>query len=151
MQFLLTPTKCYHLCLEKYFELTPMPNREPCGLYCSKCLGHVPSFTWRVNKIQLISFLTGKVCGQGMTPSMADFVKAMKKDRHSIFHKDDMALVLQLFAKDIVELAVLDKTKIGTDKLQKEHLFVKTLMAKKGGVVLPAHMFPNSWIGLNVY
>jgi superfamily II DNA helicase RecQ len=158
MQSLLTPTECYHVCLEKYFELTPLPNKEPCGHYCSKCLGRVPSFTGRVNKLQLISFLAGKVCGQGMTPSMADFIKAMKKDRQSIFHKDDVtktmeqihALVLQLFSKGVVELAVLDKTKIGTDKLHKEHLFVKTMMAKKGGVVLPASMFPNSWSGLNV-
>ena len=92
------------------------------------------------------------MCGQGMTPSMADFIKAMKKDRHSIFHKDDVAknmehinaLVLQLFTKGVVELVVLDKTKVGTDKVQKEHLFVKTMVAKKGGVVLPAHMFPDS-------
>ena len=61
------------------------------------------------------------------------------------------ALVLQLFTKGVVELAVQDKNKIGTDKLQKEHLFVKTVMAKKGGVVLPAYIFPSSWIGLNVY
>ena len=61
------------------------------------------------------------------------------------------ALVLQLFTKGVVELAVMDKTKIGMDKLRKEHLFVKTMMAKKGGVVLPAYMFPTSWICLNVY
>ena len=93
-----------------------------------------------MNKIQLISFLAGKVCGQGKTPTMSDFVKAMKKEKHLIFHKDDVskcmkqihALVLQLFTKGIIELAVLDKTKIGTDKLQKEHLFVNTMMAKKG-------------------
>ena len=146
------------MCLEKYFELTPLPNKEPCGHYCSKCLGRVSSFTGRVNKLQLISFLAGKVCGQGMTPTMADFIKAMKKDRQLIFHRDDVtknmeqihALVLQLFSKGVVELAVIDKTKIGTDKLHKEHLFVKTMLAKKGGVVLPACMFPNSWSGLNV-
>ena len=129
------------MCLEKYFTLTPLPNKEPCGLYCAKCFGRVPRFTGRVNKIQLISCLVGKECGQGMTLSMAHFIKSMKKNRHLIFHKDDVtknmeqihALVLQLFTKGVVELTVLAKTKIGTDKLQKEHLFVKTMMAKKGG------------------
>ena len=94
-----------------------------------------------------------------MTLSMAHFIKSMKKNRHSIFHKDDVtenmeqihALVLQLFTKGVVELTVLAKTKIGTDKLQKEHLFVKTTMAKKGGGVLPPCILPSSWIGLNVY
>ena len=58
-------------------------------------------------------------------------------------------LALQLLGKGMVELAVSDTTKIGTQGLGVKHLVVVLPNADDDGTVLPAYFIERSWIGLN--
>ena len=83
-----------------------------------------------------------------------DFLKAMKREGKTIFHRDDVpplrnqsqihAVCLQMVAGGLLALKVKDATKIGTDKLNKRHLCVvcpNTKYAKDGNTLCaPGYM-----------
>ena len=95
---------------------------------------------------------------------VAGFIKLLKKNKDLIFHKDDVptgkkvgqihGLFLQLIAKGIISYEVKDHTKIGTEKLRQEDLF---LVCPKKKVQLegieccrPGYMVDSMWEGMNL-
>ena len=135
MVMLFVPEMCYHRAIEIFFEWEKYPNKTDCEKYCSKCKDNgsaVKDFTKRVRKAGVQSLLCEKVDGAKVT--VAGFIKLLKKNKDLIFHKDDVpkgkrvgqihGLFLQLVAKGIISYEVKDHTKIGTDKLRQEDLFV---------------------------
>ena len=160
LDFLVTPTECYHSFIEKYFEYNADTEKEPCGLYCSFCRGLVPGFTGKFYKRQLVSFLsTSMFAGVARTTSCADFIKALKSKKEDIFHASNVpnkkmgpihALALQLLSRGIISVDVVDRTKLGTDKLREEHLTVSLPNAPDSdGCIFPSYTIPSTWDGLN--
>lgn len=128
LDFLVVPKECCHSFIEKYFEYNADTKKEPCGQYCSYCLGLVPGFTDKFLKPRLVSFLSTNVFARGKhTTSCTNFIKALKAKKEDIFHPSNVpnkkmglihALALQLLSKGIITIDVVDKTKIDTNKLR---------------------------------
>ncbi|KAL7546584.1 hypothetical protein ACHAWF_009916 [Thalassiosira exigua] len=113
LQFLLSPSECYHLHLERHFEGDDAGEKQGCAKYCSFCLGDVPKLTKRVNKDVLVSLLTTDVFKEDKSIEFKELLKRLRKEKDILFHTDDVpkknmgqlhALCLQLVAKGIVEL-----------------------------------------------
>ena len=125
---------------------------------------HHKDFTKRVNKAGLQPLLTTKVLGAVDKLSVADFMKAMKQARKTIFHRDDVLVIgkegqvhgscLQMMARGLIALRVADNTKAGTDKLTRTHLCVVCPNAKRvqDGNILqaPGYMRDECWKGFNL-
>lgn len=103
--FLVVPSDCYHTLLEDYFEVTRTENKPQCQQYCSKCLGHVPTYTKRFHRDVVITLLTEKVFSAATRPIFSSFIKSLKAKKHDIFYSEDIpktkmgpihALALQL-------------------------------------------------------
>ena len=108
--------------------------------------------------------LTTKVQGAVDKVPVREFLKAVKRERKTIFHRDDVppltnqsqihAVCLQMVAGGILALKVKDATKVGTDKLNGAHLCVVCPNAKyaKDGNTLcaPAYMRDECWKGFNL-
>ena len=60
------------------------------GHYCSKCRGDIKKSTKRVNKEGLQSLLTTKVQGAADKVPVQEFLKAVKQEMKTIFHRDDV-------------------------------------------------------------
>ena len=98
--------------------------------------------------------------GVATTTSCADFIKVLKAKKEDIFHASNVpnkrmgpihALALQLLARGIISVDVVDRTKLGTDKLREEHLTVSLPNAPDSdGCVFPAYTIPSTWNGLNI-
>ena len=119
-------------------------------------------FTKRVRKAGVQSLLCEKVDGAKVT--VAGFIKLLKKNKDLIFHKDDVpkgkrvgqihGLFLQLVAKGIISYEVKDHTKIGTDKLRQEDLFVvcpkKKVQLEGIECCRPGYTVDSMWEGMNL-
>ena len=81
LKLLLTPTECYHLALERYFEVHEDPNKCPCDEYCTHCRDDgMKHFTHPFHVRKLQSFLTKNIQQQtttAMTPSK--LIQSLKK------------------------------------------------------------------------
>ena len=141
LRFLLLPTMCYHMAMEMKFKWNTNANKVGCGNYCSKCRGDIAAFTKRVHKAGLQSLLTTKIHGTTEALSVTNFVKAMKKPRKSLFHKDDVPRIgseskihgvcLQMIAGGMIALKAKENTKVGTEKMTKENVCVVCSNTKK--------------------
>jgi hypothetical protein len=170
LKFLVTPDCCYHTFIEQYFEWEGRNNKEiewvarstkvKCGSFCSKCIGDIADFTKRVSKAGVVSFLTTKVFSAVNKPTVSAFIKAMKKHKGMLFHANDVpkgtkmgqihALALILLARGIIGLTVTNQTKIGTEKINQDHIAVTLLNAKEGDCWMPAYFVPSQWDGMNL-
>lgn len=127
---------CFHSSLEQYFELQVTP-KTPCNQFCSNCLNEIPKQTGTFKKKKLISALATEIFTNGKTPRYKDVIKSIKGKKETIFQKGHVpdkkmgpihALVLQLLAKGILALGVMDMTKIGTKKCRPTMLLSRFLM-----------------------
>ena len=120
---LLLPEICYHTITERTFEWTTDVGKTGCKHYCSKCRGNVKKFTKRLNKEGLQSLLTTEVQGAADKVPVREFLKAMKRERKTIFHRDDVlalrnqsqihAMCLQMIGGGLLALKAIDATKVG--------------------------------------
>ena len=161
--FLVTPSECYHLCIEKYFECVPLP-KTACGTRCSFCCGDTSDFTKRINKDGVISFLSTNISSNDNF-KFSSFTKSMKAYKDQLFHPQDVpkgsmaqfhALTLQLIATGIIGLKVKDNKHIGTDKIQMTNVTVFLSFGQKKlshnlVVNQPAFLMNNNWSNLNLY
>ena len=118
-------------------------------------------FTGKFLKRQLVSFLSTNVFAGGKhTASCTNFIKALKAKKEDIFHPSNVpnkkmgpihALTLQLLLKSIILIDIIDKTKIGTNKLREEHLTLLLPTANNlEGCIFSAYTIPITWEGLNI-
>ena len=91
-----------------------------------------------MNKEGLQYLLADKV--RGSRKSISKFVKLLKTHKTMIFHKDDVpgretgqvhAVCSQMPAKRIIAMQVNDHTKIGIDKLNRNHVSVVCPIVKR--------------------
>ena len=77
--------------MERKFDWTTTGvSKTRCEHYCSKCRGYVKKFTKRVNKEGLQSLLTIKVQEAAEKVPVREFLKVVKRERKTIFHRDDI-------------------------------------------------------------
>ena len=114
--------------------------------------------TGRFYKLRLISVLTTDIFVEGKTPHYKSMVKIIKERKEYIFHKNDVpekkmapihALILQLLAKGILALGVLDMTKIGKKKFSAAHVSMTLPTSMDGDIALPAYMIDSNWERMN--
>ena len=142
MSLLFAPTKCYHSHTEKYFEITPTPNKFKCEKFCSACLGHMSMFTKGVDRDGVISVLTQKV-GTSKNDFLAkSLTSLLTTNRGQLFAEGDVppkskaavqvhTLAIQLYASGIIGLAAIDSAPVGNDNFRFEHLKVTLPSAQK--------------------
>ena len=108
--------------------------------------------------------LTETINGTAGGVGVASFLKTLKGARQKLCHKDDVpkgkemgqvhAVCLQMIAKGIISLNVTDRTKVGTDKIEKKHLAVTCPRAKRNvdgdECWCPGFMVDELWEGLNL-
>lgn len=162
VEFLVVPSKCYHTVIEDYFERYEQPAKSGCRSCCSFCLGENDDFTGKVYKKSILHVLLTKLFGKGKAPTCSDLISALKSGKDKIFHPDNMpnknvgqihGLALQLLAKGIIGLDVVDKSMIGTKRtkqLGKKNLVVKLLNADDEGMSMPAYLLTNAFDGMNI-
>ena len=130
LRFTVTPTQCYHLYIEDYFQWTKC-NKTTCGNCDSFCLGEVRDFTGRILKKHLISAIATKVLGKNM--SCLNFMKALKGVKEKIWHPKDIpkkfmgpvhGLALQLVAKGIFAMSVANPKNIGKPKFCTDNIVI---------------------------
>ena len=121
-------------------------------------MGEVKEQTGRFYKWRLISVLATEIFVVGKTPHYKSMVKMIKERKEYIFHQNDVpevkmapihALVLQLLAKGILALGVLDTTKIGKKKSSAAHVSMTLPTSMDGDIALPAYMIDSNWEGMN--
>lgn len=149
---------CYHLTVESHFELQQQ-QKPPCQFYCSNCLGTIKQQTGIFYKRKVISILATKIFSGGKTTHYKAVIKAIKENKAFIFHENHIpktkmgpihALVLQLLAKGILALGVLDMTKIGKKEFSAQHVSFTLPNATDGdGILMPAYMMDERWAGMN--
>ena len=93
-------------------------------------------FTKMIDKTGLVSVLSTKMNASNGEMSVSDFVKMMKSNKELIFHQDDIpkrnemsqlhAVALQMVAAGMIDFAVKDKTKVGTEALSKANIVIRT-------------------------
>ena len=158
VRFLVTPDNCYHTMLENYFEFHQDESKEPCGQYCTHCLGLVPDFTKRFKRGSIKSLLSKAVFDKDSKPNVRAFMKILKDNKGDLFHVDDIpkhfmvplhAFALQLFAKEIIGFRISDTTKIGTKDLKLDHVLINLPMVTVDGEFTPAYVINDSYSGLN--
>ena len=76
--------------MERKFEWTTDVGKTGCAHYCSKYREDVKKFTKRVNKEGLRSLLTTKVQGAAGKVPVSEFLKTIKRERKTIFHRNDI-------------------------------------------------------------
>ena len=159
VEFLVVPSKCYHSVIEDYFERYEQSAKSGCGSCCSFCLGENNDFTGKVYKKSILHVLLTKLFGKGKAPTCPELISALKSGKDKIFHPDNMpsknmgqihGLALQLLAKGIIGLDVVDKSKIGTKQLGKKNLVLKLLNADDDGMSMPAYLLTNAFDGMNI-
>jgi len=108
--------------------------------------------------------ITTNVQGAADEVPVREFMKAIKRERKTIFHRDDVlpltnqsqmhAVCLQMIAGGLLALKVKDATKVGTDKLNGTHMWVvypNANYAKDGNTLCaPAYMRDECWKGFNL-
>ena len=108
--------------------------------------------------MRLIWVLTTDIFVEGKTPHYKSMVKMIKERKEYIFHQNDVsevkmvlihALVLQLLARGILALGVLDMTKIGKQKFSAAHVSMTLPTSMGGNIALPAYMINSNWEGMN--
>ena len=159
LRFLGTPSNCYHSFIEAYFEEDFETAREPCTDFCSYWEGDMATFTGKFYKVKLKSPLTTTIYDSTNKPHYSTIKKAIKDKKNIIFHKKDVpgtktgpihALMLQLVARGIIEMAVSDKTKIGTDNISIKHLVLTLPITTNGdGDATLTYTMDEAWEGLN--
>ena len=163
LKFLLLPKVCYHIATERYFEWETSGNKQDCKHYCSRCLGDTNKLTKRINRQGVVSLLVQRVHGSDKDVTLGDLVRSMKESKKTLFHGDDVplqrvgqihALCLQLIAAGITDLAVTDRSRIGTDKMSSKVVAVKCPDVKrtKDGYAYcyPGYMVDDLWEGFNL-
>ena len=129
LNFLILPSKCYHVRLEEFLE-NPITykEREPCGHLCPFCTDNYKTFSNAVNRDVLLKLLRAKIFLKGSIPADT-FVTFLndKQNQHTlkerIWGKGSKSLptgkihglVLMMFASGAVKLSVRDKKRIGKD------------------------------------
>ena len=93
LKFLLLSEFCYHTAIERKFEWTPDAGKTECAHDCSKCRGDVKNFAKWVNKERQQSLITTKVQGAADKVPAREFLKVLKLERKTIFHRDDVPSV----------------------------------------------------------
>ena len=88
-----------------------------------------------------------------LTP--AAFMKLLKSNKTNIFHADHIpktntgqyhALALQLVANDIIQLEMINNSKIGTNKISNDDFHITLPNTKcTDGIMLPAYMVSSSY------
>ena len=145
---------CYHSTIENYFEVNPSANKPDCDSFCSACNGEIQNSTGMFYQRQIMSILVTNVKSSNpLTP--AAFMKLMKENKTSIFHADHIpktntgqyhALALQLVANDIIQLEMINNSKIGTNKISNDDFHITLPNTKcTDGIMLPAYMVSSSY------
>eukprot|EP00956_Cyclotella_meneghiniana_P023788 scaffold46927_cov56-Cyclotella_meneghiniana.AAC.2 len=135
LRFVVTPTKCYHEAIEEHFENpATYESRGPCDDNCSYCLGFTRGFTGPISRQQLQAALQAHVFAKGhvMASKLVSIItdKSRKhKMRQAIFGKavdsgKVHALVLTLIATGMIELRLINRSLVGTDKIDMKHVTV---------------------------
>ena len=129
-----------------------------------KMPGKRQKITKRVNKEGLQSLLTTEVQRAAEKVPVRKFLKAMKQERKTTFHRDDLppltnqnqisSVCLQMISGGLMALKVKEVTKVGTDKLNGGHLCVvcpNTKYTKDGNTLCaPAYMRDECWNRFNL-
>ena len=122
LEFLVLPSECQHVILERYFEIPDGRQREACGNKCLKCRG-IKELTGMIYRQKLTSCLVS-FCSRGTMETPTTLVKFVKDNKDTIFHKNNVprrsigpihALCLQLVASGIIHLCISEsnRNKIG--------------------------------------
>ena len=148
LECLIVPTQCFHSSMEDYFERVSVQMRTGCCNCCSFCLGEIEDYTGMIYKNAIISLLSKKIIASKPL-TCTHFTKAIKAQKESIFHKDNMpgqntaqihGLALTLLAKIIILFSVNDRTKVGTKKFASTHVEVIIPIASENGVLMPVYL-----------
>ena len=78
LRFLLVPTTCYHTFIENSFERAPSQSKSNCETCCFLCRGEIAKLTGRIQKKNLILYLTKLFATGKPLPSPKDFLKSLK-------------------------------------------------------------------------
>ncbi|KAL7524738.1 hypothetical protein ACHAWF_002535 [Thalassiosira exigua] len=156
LQLTLTPTECFHVALERYFEHDREDHvRCECGHYCSYCTGGHDELTGTFRRKELCGLLVSK-CFNGTQPSHKDFIRFIKSVKNEIYEPGESpdkvmgpihALCLQLVANGIVDLSIAEAARfnIGTNKLNADAVVLKLGVSSSG---MPAFMDDSNWSGM---
>jgi hypothetical protein len=161
---LVLPRCCYHTSIENYFEWVQRQKTD-CKEFCLFCLRETQQFTKRIDKTGLVSLMSTKLDPSNNKISVSDFVKIMKSNKELIFHRDDIpnkhqmsqihAVALQMVAAGMIDLAVKDKTKVGTEAMSKANILIRTKVTniERDGkqYCTPTYMVDTKWEGINTY
>ena len=155
--FLVIPSECQHVHLERYFE-APDTTRlfESCRNCCPFCNRNRATTTGRINRQKLTRQLVG-YCSSATPPTTGALIKFVKDRQRLFFHKHDQpkkgmgpihALCLQLIASGILEFAIGDgSTKdIGKNDLNISNVVIK--IGKDRGE--PKAMFDTYWTNIQL-
>jgi hypothetical protein len=84
LQILVTPNKCQHVMMERYFE-SPSSSRvcEPCRAKCTQCTKDLNLLTGRIYRSKLTQMLISFCLVQMQT--MAALIKSIKTNKKDIF------------------------------------------------------------------
>lgn len=137
MKYLLMPDKCYHEALEQYFENpATYTTRGGCEENCSFCNGDYKRFTGPISKEHLIGALQANIFDRGAVRAdkLVTFLSDKKntsKLKKSIWGEKGSAstgqihaLVLKLFASNLLELRVSNPDLVGTKNLLAKDVMV---------------------------
>ena len=157
LKFLVVPEKCYHSFIEQHFEWEPFPKQE-CETMCSKCCNECKDFTGLFYRRSVVTLLSS-LFGQRRTPvSSSDLKKAFRNNKATIFHADHIpktsvkqihALLLQLVAKEIIQLNSFDTSNVGTKKFSDKDVCFQLIHSTDSlGMLVPTYTMLQPWHGL---
>ena len=163
LKFLLLPEVCHHVATKIKFEWTTGAAKRVRALLqkVQRRRGEVREASQQKRATAL---LTTKVQGAAGKASVSEFMEAMKRERKTIFHRDDVSTMnnqsqmqgvcLQIIVRGLLALKIRDPKKAGTDKLSRAGLCVtcsdKSWTMDRNTLWVPAYMRDECWKRFNL-